>query len=82
MKGSPWSFSLGVGHEANNLTSYNNVLKKLVWDGMDWIDLAQDRDQWRALVNMVMNLRVPQNAGKILSSCTFGSFSRRTQLRK
>jgi hypothetical protein len=29
------------------------------WDGMDWIDLAQDRDQWRALVHMVMNLRVP-----------------------
>jgi hypothetical protein len=28
-------------------------------DGMDWIDLAQDRGQWRALVNMVMNLRVP-----------------------
>jgi hypothetical protein len=29
------------------------------WDGVDWIDLVQDRDQWRALVNMVMNLRVP-----------------------
>jgi hypothetical protein len=29
------------------------------WAGIDWIDLAQDRDQWRALVNPVMNLRVP-----------------------
>jgi hypothetical protein len=29
------------------------------WDGMDWINLAEDRDQWRALVNTVMNLRVP-----------------------
>jgi hypothetical protein len=28
------------------------------WGGLDWIDLAQDRDQWRALVNTVMNLRV------------------------
>jgi hypothetical protein len=34
-------------------------IRAIGWDGMDWIDLAQNRDQWRALVNTVMNLRVP-----------------------
>jgi hypothetical protein len=34
-------------------------LREIGWDGVDWIDLAQDRDQWRALVNTVMNLQVP-----------------------
>jgi hypothetical protein len=34
-------------------------LRDIGWDGMDWIDLAYVRDQWMALVNMVMNLRVP-----------------------
>jgi hypothetical protein len=34
-------------------------LREIGWDVTDWIDLAQDRDQWRALVNAVMNLRVP-----------------------
>jgi hypothetical protein len=34
-------------------------LKEIGWDGVDWIELAQGRDQWRALVNTVMNLRVP-----------------------
>jgi hypothetical protein len=43
-------------------------LRTIRWGGMNWIDLAQDMDQWRALVNMVMNLRVPQNVGKFLSS--------------
>jgi hypothetical protein len=33
--------------------------REIEWDGMDWIDLVQDRDRWRALVNTVMNLRVP-----------------------
>jgi hypothetical protein len=32
---------------------------------MDWIDLAQDRNRWRALVNTVMNLRIPKDAGII-----------------
>jgi hypothetical protein len=34
-------------------------LREIEWDGVDWVDMAQDRDQWRALVNMVLNLRVP-----------------------
>jgi hypothetical protein len=34
-------------------------LRETGWGGMDWIDLAQDRDQWRALVNTVLNVRVP-----------------------
>jgi hypothetical protein len=34
-------------------------LREIGWGDMDWIDLAQDGDQWRAFVNMVINLRVP-----------------------
>jgi hypothetical protein len=34
-------------------------LKEISWQGMDWINLAQDRDKWQALVNKVMNLWVP-----------------------
>jgi hypothetical protein len=34
-------------------------LKEIEWDGVDWIHLAQDRDQWRAYVYAMMNLRVP-----------------------
>jgi hypothetical protein len=33
-------------------------LREIGWEGVNWIDLAQDRDQWRALVNTVMNIRV------------------------
>jgi hypothetical protein len=34
-------------------------LREIGWDGMHWIDLAQDRELWRALVNTVRNIRVP-----------------------
>jgi hypothetical protein len=51
-------------------------LRETGWDGMAWIDLVQDGDQWRALVNTVMNLRVTQNVGKFMNSCTTGGFSR------
>jgi hypothetical protein len=57
-------------------------LREIGWDGMDWIDMARNRDQWRALVNAVISLRVPQNAGKFFSGCTIGSFSRRAQLQE
>jgi hypothetical protein len=44
-------------------------LREIGWDGVDWIDLAQDRDQWRALVNI--------KCWKFLSGCTIGGSSRR-----
>jgi hypothetical protein len=34
-------------------------VREIEWGGTDWIDLAQDRDQWRALVKTIMNVRVP-----------------------
>jgi hypothetical protein len=39
------------------------------WEGVDWIHLVQDRNQWRALVNTIMNVRVPlRNAASLLTS--------------
>jgi hypothetical protein len=43
-------------------------LQEMRWEGMDRIDMAQDRDRWRAVVNAVMNLRVSYIAGSFLTS--------------
>jgi hypothetical protein len=55
-------------------------LREIGWGDTDWIVLAQDRGQYRALVNTIINLPVSYNAGMFLSSCTIGGFSRRVQL--
>jgi hypothetical protein len=44
-------------------------LGEICCGGADWMDLDQDRGDWRTILNMVMNLGVPQNSGKFLSGC-------------
>jgi hypothetical protein len=50
------------------------------WEGVDWMHLAQGRDQWRALVNTVKSLRVLYNVGNFLSVWVIIRFLRRTLL--
>jgi hypothetical protein len=55
-------------------------LEEVGWGDVDWIGLAQDRNRWKALVNSVLNLRVPRNAGKLSSGLTSSGLSISVQL--
>jgi hypothetical protein len=66
-------FRLGVTSPRTFQTALENgrrILKRILkkYEGVDWIHLAQDRDQWRAVVKTVMNVRIPQKAGNVLTS--------------
>jgi hypothetical protein len=52
--------------QEGNIRMY--LSREIGWEGVKWIHLAQDRDQWRGLVNTLMNLRVPQRAGNFLTT--------------
>jgi hypothetical protein len=58
------------------------TLGEVGWGDVDWIGLAQDRNRWRALVNSVLNLRVPLNAGKLSSGLTSSGLSSNVQLHR
>jgi hypothetical protein len=55
-------------------------IKEVGWGGKQWIDLAQDMDRWWAIVNEVINIRVPYDAKRFLTSWRPVSFSGRTLL--
>jgi hypothetical protein len=57
-------------------------LGEVGWGVVDWISLAKDRNSWRALVNSVLNLRVPCNAGELSSGLTSGGLSSSVQLHR
>jgi hypothetical protein len=57
-------------------------LGEVEWGDVDWICLAQGRNRWRALVNSVLNLRVPESAGKLSSGLTTCGLSSSAQLHR
>jgi hypothetical protein len=57
-------------------------LAEIGWGDVDWIGLAQDKERWRAFVNAVMNLWVPETAGKLSRGCTTGGLSSSAQLQR
>jgi hypothetical protein len=66
-----WWGNLRKGNPLEDLRVAGRILKLIIknWDGvMDWIDLVQERDSWWSLVNEVMNVQFPKNAGNLLTS--------------
>jgi hypothetical protein len=65
VKRKPYRILVGMPERRRPLGRHrmvNNIkikLREIGWGGVDWIDLAEDRDQWRALVKILMNLWVP-----------------------
>jgi hypothetical protein len=57
-------------------------LGEVGWGDVDWIGLAKDRNMWRAVVNSVLNLRVPLNAGKLSSGLASSGLSSSAQLHR
>jgi hypothetical protein len=49
----------GFSLQVNYTNNIKMDLREIGWDGVDWMDMVQDRDQWRTLVNTVLNLWVP-----------------------
>jgi len=61
----------GADHSEDLCTPKGNIrmdLREVSWEGVDWIHLTQDRDQWQAVVNTVMDLLVPQKARNFSAS--------------
>jgi hypothetical protein len=57
-------------------------LREVGWHDVDWIGMAQDRNRWRELVNSVLNLQVPQNAGTLSSGLRTGGLSSSAQIHR
>ena len=70
-----------LGRPSRRLNDNIKMDLQEVWcRGMEWIELAEDWDRWRALVNALLDLRVLYNAGNFMTSWDPVSFSRRTLL--
>jgi hypothetical protein len=66
-----------LGRPRRKWEDNNRIYLREIACGMDWINLTEEMEQWRALLRAVMNLRVPPNVGKFLNSSAAAGFSRR-----